>query len=111
MSHGYPLTIIGDFTKEEEGRIGDLVGSSVTVGTGDEYMRHWRKWQDFLATVTAERRPQEYLENVGELGAKVKWLILFVDYLKNTRGGGRVPGGRRSSVGCQVLLEASRFRL
>ena len=63
---------------EEERRIGALVGSSVTRGTSDDYARHWRRWQEFLGTIAVERRPQEYLEDVGEVGAKVKWLVLFI---------------------------------
>jgi hypothetical protein len=73
----------GGFTVEEERRIGVLVGSSITMGSSDDYSRHWKKWLDFLGTIEVERRPQEYLEDVGEVGAKVKWLVLFIDYLKN----------------------------
>ena len=57
------------------------------MGSSDGYRRSWKKWLDFLQTVAVERpRPQEYLENVAGGEAKVKWLILFVSYLKKTRG-------------------------
>ena len=114
MSNTYPLTYTGGFTEEEERRIGDLLGSSITVGSEGGYRRHWRKWQDFLGTVAAWRRPQEFLEDVVEVGAKVKWLILFVEYLKNTvRVGGSqavssVLSGvkffwKRRCLGCEVF--------
>ena len=84
---------------EEERRIGALVGSSVTRGTSDDYARHWRRWQEFLGTIAVERRPQEYLEGVGDVGAKVKWMVLFIDYLKNVVGmGAQEVGGVLSGV-------------
>ena len=100
MSNTYPITIAGGFTEAEERTIGRLVGSSVTRGTGDEYARQWRKWQDFLGTVAVERRPQEFLESVEEVEAKVKWLILFVDYLKTSRKvvGSQAVGGVLAGV-------------
>ena len=83
MLHTSHYQFAGGFTVEEERRIGVLVGSSITMGSSDDYSRHWKKWLDFLGTIEVERRPQEYLEDVGEVGAKVKWLVLFIDYLKN----------------------------
>lgn len=72
----------------------------MTKGSLGEYRRQWKKWQGFLGTVAIERRPQEYLENVGGVEAKVKWLILFVDYLKNTLGvtGSQAVGGVLSAL-------------
>ena len=57
----------------------------MTKGTTKGYLGHWRKWVNFRETVLPSRRPSEYLEDVLDDGVRVKWIVLFIAYLRDVR--------------------------
>ena len=58
-----------------------MLRGSVTVGSVVGYDRHFKKCKTYLGTVSVERRPQLFLQDVVSEIDKVKWIVLFIAYL------------------------------
>ena len=91
------------FTVGEMEKMENLIQSGVTRGSLQAYRGHWNKWINFLGTIPATRRPDEYMEKEKGREEKVRWLVLFVAYLYDVIG---IRGSKKVS---QVLSALRLF--
>lgn len=73
-------------TEEEEAAIRIFLPNSVTLGTADNYSAAFKKWNEYLGSLSGHLKSDLYLEKVPDDYERSKRVVLFMVYLYTEKG-------------------------